>query len=755
MAIVSRIVLVIFIIQVMLNPVLARHIIGSDFYYACNGDGRSANTKSFSFHLDVYRDCSTPIQFNPNAAFGIYTFSATRGYRFVDQFNIPHGNIRRVTADQNPCIIIPPNVCVETTDYEFKIELPIIDETYVIYYIQCCRNRTILNIPNPGVTGATFFIEITNAAQTSCNNSPRFKTFPPIVICADFPLYFDHSATDNEGDSLVYEFCPLLAGGGMGGNGLPGGNACDSPTPDPRLCPPPFNLLNHVSGFSYLDPLGAGVISLDRQTGLLTGSPKELGQYVVGICVKEYRAGILIGSIHRDFQFNVTICEQAVHAKIKADSVNGKAFTINYCGDNEISFTNESFNSEYINNYYWEFKPKNNPNSTEVLTSISRDAKITFSKPGLYEGVMIVNRNAVVCNDTAYIKLNIIPADIKADFAFDYDKCSTLPIKFNDLSSGKITPIKTYLWDFGNTKTATIKSPTYLYERPGEYAIKLTVTDGKLCKSTKTKNLSYFPSPALLDILPDKFRACVPANIMFNNLSIPVDSTYEVTWDFGDGSTAKSINANHIYKEPGVYSIKLSLKAPSGCVTSETFNNFVRIQAGPVAKFDFSPNDPTNRNPSVKFTNNSISAIQYAWDFGDNGGSSDRNPVHAYKDTGAYNVHLVVKHENGCTDSISHQLRVGLYITYFLPNAFSPNNDGINDIYHGAGAFIGMQDFEMNIFNRWGELIFNSKDPLDGWNGKKRNTGPVEPNGVYVCVVNYKNDHGEAKEVKGFATLIR
>lgn len=750
-----RLVLILTIVNLASTPLMSRHIIGSDFYYTCKGDGKASNTKKFNFHLDVYRDCSTPIQFNPNAAFGIYIYSPSRGYRFVDEFNVPHGDISRVKADQNPCIIIPPNVCVETTDYRFEIDLPIIDETYVIYYIQCCRNRTILNIPNPGNTGATFYIEITGAAQKTCNNSPRFKTFPPIVICADFPLNFDHSAVDPEGDSLVYEFCPLLAGGGAGG-GFPGGpNGCESPTPDPRLCPPPFNLLSSVSGFSYRDPLGPGVIELDRQTGLLTGHPKDLGQYVVGVCVNEYRNGILIGSIHRDFQFNVTICEQAVHAKIKADNVDGKAFTINYCGENDISFTNESFSAEYINSYYWEFKPKNNPNTSEILTSPDKNAKITFSKPGAYTGVMIVNRNALVCNDTAYINLNIIPSDIKADFDFTYDKCSTLPIKFNDLSSGKITPIKTYSWNFGNEVTSNNKSPSYLYEKPGNYNISLTVTDGKICKSTKVKPLAYFPSPALLDILPDKFRACVPARIHFNNLSIPVDSTYDVTWDFGDGGTAKTIHADHIYKEPGVYTIKLTLKAPSGCITSETFPNFVSIQAGPVAQFEYSPNEPTNRAPTVQFTNRSTSAIQFNWDFGDNAGSTEKNPVHAYKDTGDYIIHLTVRHENGCTDSISHQLRVGLYITYFLPNAFSPNNDGINDYYLGKGALAGMQNFEMNIFNRWGELIFVSKDPNEGWNGKKGNSGLIEPNGVYVCVVKYKNDHGESKEVKGFATLIR
>ncbi len=736
----------------------ARHIIGSDFYYNCRGNGRNSNSRVFDFHLDVYRDCSTNIFFNANAAFGIYTYSRARGFRFYQQFNIGYGVISRVGADQNPCIIVPPNVCVETTYYDFTVELPVIDETYVIYYIQCCRNRTILNIPNPGATGSTFFIEITPEAQVSCNNSPRFNKFPPIVICANFPFEFDHSAKDAEGDSLVYEFCQLLAGGGSGnGGGFPGGQGgCNSPTPDPRICPPPFNYLASTPGFSFLEPLGKDVIKLDQLTGLITGSPNSLGQYVVGICVNEYRNGKLIGALHRDFQFNVTICEQAVTAKIKADSISadGKSFTINYCGDNEIGFTNESFTENFIKDYYWEFKLKNN--TGPVLTSSTKNARINFPTPGQYKGVMIVNRNALICNDTAFINLNIIPSDIKADFNFEYDKCNASPIKFTNLATGSITPVKTYSWEYGDGITESVlKNPSHLYKKPGEYDIKLTVTDGKICKTSKTKRLSYFPSPALLDILPDKFRACVPATINFDNLSIPVDSTYEVRWDFGDGQTANTIHASHEYKKPGVYTIMLSLKAPSGCITTETFPNFIRIQNGPEADFIFNPKDPTTKDPNVKFTDQSKDAVTYLWDFGDESGSTERNPIHQFKDTGDFVTILTVKHENGCTDSISKKIRVGLNISYFLPNAFTPNNDGINDTYFGVGAFTGMRDFQLLIFNRWGEVIFRSKDPNEAWNGKKNNSGSVAPNGVYVCVVKYKDDHGDTKELKGFATLIR
>ncbi|MBL0113538.1 MAG: gliding motility-associated C-terminal domain-containing protein, partial [Saprospiraceae bacterium] len=165
---------------------------------------------------------------------------------------------------------------------------------------------------DPGNSGATFFIEITPEAQLICNNSPRFKSIPPIVICADFPLNFDHSSIDKDGDSLTYEFCSLFAGGGPGGGVVFPGTvgACQSPTPDPRACPPPFVLLNLVAGFSFADPLGQGILKLNETNGLLTGLPLDLGQFVVGICVKEFRNGKLIGSIRREFQFNVSACDQ-------------------------------------------------------------------------------------------------------------------------------------------------------------------------------------------------------------------------------------------------------------------------------------------------------------------------------------------------------------------------------------------------------------------------------------------------------------
>ncbi len=735
----------------------ARHIIGSDFYYECSGGSTGSGNRSYDLSLSIYRDCSNPsgAGYDPDATFGVYRFNGTR-YFFVDKFTVNHGFISRVRPDNNPCLIIPPNVCVEESSYNFTINLPVITDTYVIYYMRCCRNNTIINLIDPNNTGATFFIEISPEAQLQCNNSPRFKSFPPIVVCADFPIDFDHSAIDDEGDSLIYEFCTPLAGGGSGTNDpLGGGVGCTSVKPDPQICQPPFQLVNFISPFyNTNDPMGPGVLKLDRFNGKLEGIPPNLGQYVVGICVKEFRNGKLIGTIHRDFQFNVSICEQAVEAKIKADTTIGDRFNVNYCGDLNVPFINLSFREEYIKSYYWEFRSKTNPNGG-IYTSNDRNATINFPAPGDYTGIMIVNKNAIVCSDTANVNLTIIPSDIAADFDFVYDKCSSAPIQFADKSSGTKTPIKNWTWDFKDGIQSSNRSPNHLFKTPGNYGITLTVTDGKICKASKTKDLAYFPAPQILDILPDKFRACVPASIHFENLSLPLDTSYLVEWDFGDGGKTVSINADHIYTKAGVYSVSMIIKAPSGCVSRESFPSFVRVQDGPVADFSYNPTSITTLNPSVHFTNLAQKATSVSWNFGDENASNEDNPSHTYRDTGRYTITQIARHENGCIDTAQQTLDISLNISYFLPNAFTPNNDGVNDIYLGTGTIVGMQDFKMSVYNRWGEQIYYSEDPIMGWNGKKFNNGPLEANGVYVCVVRYRTDRGEEREIKSFATLIR
>ena len=107
------------------------------------------------------------------------------------------------------------------------------------------------------------------------------------------------------------------------------------------------------------------------------------------------------------------------------------------------------------------------------------------------------------------------------------------------------------------------------------------------------------------------------------------------------------------------------------------------------------------------------------------------------------------------TDTTVQIIDIEPKVNYFLPNAFTPNNDALNDNFLGRGFFLGMTDFSLNIWNRWGELVFETTDPNEGWNGKKFNTGKSAPNGVYVVIVKYKGPRGNPFKIKGFATIVR
>ena len=244
----------------------ARHIIGGEMTYECLGIDTLNNTVRYRFTLKVYRDCyGGGANFDDPAEIGIFEQLSDGTYQHIrtsgnQSIRIRLGQVSRIDPNEaNPCVIVPPSVCVEEGIYIFEYTLPIIDGNYVIAYQRCCRNNTIFNIVEPWDAGAAYTVEISPEAQRSCNNSPVFNNFPPIVICVNEPLIFDHSATDAEGDQLVYEFCAPLVGGGPLGTATNPGNSrsCFGVIPNPVNCPPPYSTVRFVlPNYSAVNPLG-------------------------------------------------------------------------------------------------------------------------------------------------------------------------------------------------------------------------------------------------------------------------------------------------------------------------------------------------------------------------------------------------------------------------------------------------------------------------------------------------------------------
>ena len=721
------------------SVIFAKHIVGGEITYRFLS--QNGTTNKYEFTMRIYRDCYTRggAPLDPTANIGIYNITTGR---YIEGFGVPLSTDIRIPAPTYPCLV-PPDICVQEGLYVWEKELPIIDGTYLILYQRCCRNETITNIVRPGDVGATYTVEITALSQRLKNNSPVFAKFPPTVICANEPLNFDHSATDAEGDQIVYEFCQPLSGGGKFG-----GNDCTGVIPSPPCWPPAGEVSFLQPEYSYLQPLsGDPIVKINPVTGRITGTPLVIGQFVVGVCAKEYRNGQLLSIIRRDFQFNVAECKPTVRASVSADTVIGNTYFIKACGDKAVAVNNKSLEFANISDFSFNINI-----AGQVQVFKTWQPIINFPDTGVYSGNLLLNPGTQ-CADTIYLVFKIAPS-VKADFFYSYDTCIAGPIAFRD-SSTSLGPLSNWSWNFNDGQVSSLKNPSHLFATPGTKNITLTVSNTLGCTGVLQKSIRWLPVPPLLVIEPSTFNGCSPAKVFFNNLSKPIDSTYTLKWNFGDGGMGSGISPTYTYQNPGLYSVTLDVTSPIGCKTSASFPSWIKVRQGTKADFDFMPKQLTNFANTATFQDKSTFATKWQWFFDTKGYSILQNPTYKFRDTGVYRVKLAVTNQFACTDTIFKLIDVIPQVTYFLPTAFTPNSDGLNDGFRGKGFVEGMRDFDMRIFNRWGEKIFQTDNPLEEWNGQRFNKGEPSPQGVYLCVVTYKTPRGQSEELKTYATLLR
>jgi len=741
----------------------AAHIVGGQMIYTCiEDDDLNDDVVRFEMVCTVYRDrFSGGAVFDDDADFGVFRRTGPDSWEhvrtvfdltFQDRDTIPFN-------DNNPCVDIPDGIGVEKASYIFQLTLDVIDSEYMVSYQRCCRNETINNLILPGETGAAFNVIISPEAQRTCDNSPDFDEFPPIFICQNQNLNVDHSATDVDGDDLVYSFCAPLTAGGDNGIGT-GSIACDGVTPNPVDCPPPFDAVafndpvGTAGGFTILTPLaGDPVVSINPTTGFITGIPQNLGQYVVGVCVQQFRDGVLIGEIVRDFQFNVVECDPTVIANMEADEIIGvKEFYFKLCGENELDITNLSVKLDKIVSYQWIM----DLGAGIFDTVTTRDASFVFPEEGQYTGTLLLNEG-FDCADTASLLIDVFPPTVP-DFSFTYDTCIAGPVVFENLSTTQSNGIVIYDWDFGEgipEAVSSLENPEFTYPTPGIKPVTLTVVDVNACEHTITKNVEYYPVAETLIAIPNSFVGCTPAALTFNNLSEPINEEYTILWDFGDGNTSSELSPIHLYENEGIYTVNLEVTSPIGCYNDRNFPNLIRVKPSPVADFDCSPEEFNSLNNDIFLTDQSLLAERLQWIIPGVGTSDELNPMFSLPDTGVYEINLIAIHESGCPDTMTKFIDVIPLNTLFFPNAFTPNNDGKNDTFKPEGLIEGYSEFELNIWNRWGEMIYTSPDIYQGWNGSKNNVGDPSPIGTYVYTYSYISGRGENETGEGKIILLR
>ncbi|MFM1875626.1 MAG: hypothetical protein RL266_1363 [Bacteroidota bacterium] len=283
-----------------------------------------------------------------------------------------------------------------------------------------------------------------------------------------------------------------------------------------------------------------------------------------------------------------------------------------------------------------------------------------------------------------------------------------------------------------------------------------TVVDGCTTPpANASSTVTVYPLP-VVDFAGDDLSGCHEHTVNFTDLTVPTPVAWN--WNFGDPSsgnnTSSVSNPVHVFSGAGLYDISLSVVSADGCVSGASKTDYIEVFPLPVANFNLDPERTNVLQATIEFTDLSAPDIaQWNWDFGNGDGSTVQNPLYTYTDTGVYVIWLTVTTSNGCEDNTSRQLEIDPDVMFYIPNSFTPNNDGRNDFFRPYGEGVKWETFEMSIFDRWGEEIYYTADIESPWKGWYKDR-EVEV-GVYVYSIRIYDQNGEPHAYRGGVTLLR
>jgi large repetitive protein len=270
---------------------------------------------------------------------------------------------------------------------------------------------------------------------------------------------------------------------------------------------------------------------------------------------------------------------------------------------------------------------------------------------------------------------------------------------------------------------------------------------------TATVTITVAQPPAVT-FTSDVISGCEPLCVSFTNTTPGIMSSY---WQFTNGDTSTSLNPNICFNLAAIYDVTLSVVDMNGCTSSTTVPGYITVFPKPVAEFTFGPQPTTVMNPTISFTDNSTGTISaWQWSFGDVSSSSSilQDPEFTYPDSGLYEVILTVTTTNGCTDDVTHYVEIRGDFAFYIPAAFTPNGDELNDTFGPKGIGIDVNNYEFLVFDRWGNMLFNTKDLQKGWDGRV-NGGDIVQQDVYVWKIVLKDKYDITHQYIGHVTIVR
>jgi gliding motility-associated-like protein len=307
----------------------------------------------------------------------------------------------------------------------------------------------------------------------------------------------------------------------------------------------------------------------------------------------------------------------------------------------------------------------------------------------------------------------------------------------------------TFLWNpNGETTNAISVSPMVTTN----YTVIYTLNG---CSSSATQGIVTVNLSPAVSFTADTLSGCIPLTVQFTSTSN--SDLNACVWTLSNGSTLTGCNPTFTFDQAGCYDVTLATTL-NGCTGSSSVANYICIESNPIAFFTGNPLQLTDENPTIDLENLSTGASTYFWNFGDGDVATDENPSHTYaqNDLG-YTIELTATSALGCQSTYAINITYDQQLIFYVPNAFTPDDDEHNPVF--KPVFTSGYDpysYNLSIYDRWGEIIFESNDVNVGWDGTYIQTTGLVQDGIYVWRISFKvNNNDERKVYTGHVNLLK
>ena len=417
--------------------------------------------------------------------------------------------------------------------------------------------------------------------------------------------------------------------------------------------------------------------------------------------------------------FNMSVSEGCPPLKVKFDPINK------------------------VNTYKWDFG-----DNTPLVYQVSPEHIFTnkSSTNFAYYPITAVALHGG-CADTARDTVAVYPVpDIQVDIDSPVNYYpDTIVGLFN-----RSTYYDDFTWSYGDGTVEHIIQPLqHAYPGCGTYNLEVSAKNDYGCYDTLRQTIMITAVDPKASFFTDVTDGCAPLTVNFFNTS---SNAHKYLWEFGDSTTSSETNPVHTFTNGNTYYVKLT--AYGYCGKQDEYARVVYVYNNPKVDFDVEP-DTAGVGQIISFINKTKNATSYLWKFGDGNTSTETNPRYSYSSAGVFNVTLVARSDNGCTDSLTKDSAVyivGKMLVHF-PTAFSPNGDGINDYFKPISNLV--KSAKLYIYDRYGNLVFYTNDALNVfWDGTDQH-GHKLPMDVYVWKMDGEFINGQKFVLVGEVTLLR